>query len=176
MEQFARSLHDGRQGCVGVERQELLGIDDRRTVGRQRFEQRIEPLGADHVDAIALDGRRPAATHQQGGRHRAIGAGRMVGAQVAGVTHGLVDRRLGSVKGALQLEHRDTTALQHDDIGSARVARQLVLQDHRVFASADVAHFELAALALKPRDGLVQDARERTAKLCVARPIRPCAS
>lgn len=56
---------------------------------------------------------------------------------------------------ALQFQHRDATALEHDDVGPARIARQFILEDRRIFVCRRIAHPELATLPLQPGNRLV---------------------
>jgi len=82
----------------------------------------------------------------------------MVGLEIAGVGEDLVDVGLGGDRLPLELEHHDDAVLEHDDVGPARFARQLVLEDRGVGARGVVGSDQLATFALQPGDGVVPGA------------------
>jgi hypothetical protein len=158
LEQIARSLDDGRQWRVRIRRQEIHGADERFAGHREALEQRVEPLGADDVDTVAQHRIRAASADEQNRGHAAPGTGSVIGRQIPRVTQRLVECGARSVQDALELQDGHAAALQHDDVGTSRVARQFVLQDGGVLTGGGVAHLELAAFALQPRDRLVPGA------------------
>ena len=111
--------------------------------------------GPRDVHAVARADVPVRARRDDHGVHLALGAVLVVAAQVARVGSRLVEVGLVGLFLALEFEDDDGAADEQDDVGSARLQRQLVLEDRGVGVGEVVEDDDLADLMLQLGNGVV---------------------